>query len=510
MTIRERDGRKWLGLMALIPGLAIVFMDQTILPVALPAIQNELHTGAVGLEWCVNAYLLTTAMFALVGGKVSDRIGHRNGFLWGMLGFVLASALCGFSPNVQWLIGARALQGVAAALMFPSQTALLTALFPPHERGRAVGLNVSISSLFLIMGPMVGGYLTQFWSWRMIFWVNLPVALIGIPLARLFLPAPQPTKQQIDGWGFLFFAAASASLVVLFMQAPLWGWFSTLTLSMALVGVASLLLLIRRERKAAHPFLDLSLFRHPVYAAINISVSVTQFILMINVFRAIYLQSVLGFSAAETGLITFVSCMPVLFFSPIGGWLSDKISPKLPVALGFLLLISSFFWLGFFSTPPLASLLAAVIAFGMGIPLVLTPSYSQAMGSVPPKKLGVAFGMVSTLRTLSATMGVALIGLGIDTVQGRDLQKLVATSPGLPTLSNYEVAEMARGTLSMKAFPEHAEALAEVMRRAEIAGFSVMHFLLGFLLLAAFAAIFVLYQRKSAHHLPSSIAEGWD
>jgi MFS family permease len=204
-----------------------------------------------------------------------------------------------------------------------------------------------------------------------------------------------------------------------------------------------------------------------------VSISVVQFILMITVFRAIYFQEVLAYSPSQAGLLTFISTAPVLFLSPLGGYLSDKVSPKLPIAIGYLSLIFSSMWLGFFSTPSLLELVIPLVAFGIGIPMILTPSYSSAMGSVPSTKMGVAFGMVATLRNLAATLGLALIGLWINFVESRHI----------------DVIDKKEG---------------------QIAGFSSIHFALGFLLILSFAAAFVLYQRKSAHRLPEAPAEGWD
>lgn len=476
MNIKKES--KWLAFSALLPAQAMIFMDQTILPVALPTIQGELHASHVALQWCVNAYLLLTAMFALAGGKIGDWIGHRRTFLFGMFVFTVASILCSISPNVGFLIGARALQGFGAALMIPTQTALFSFIFPPELRGRATGIAASISSLFMIIGPLIGGYLTQEMSWRWIFWINLPISLLGFCMSYFFLPVLPPGKEKMDGWGLGYFAICAASMVIFFMQGREWGLLSQATLSCAALSLLSFFLLFKREAKATHPFLDLSLFKIPVFAAINISISLITFILMIGVFRVIYLQQVLGYTPSESGLITFISCLPVLFFAPIGGYLSDRVSPKLPIAIGYILIIYSFFWLGFFSTPALGSLLTALIAFGMGIPLVFTPSYSSAMQAVPQKKLGVAFGMVTTLRTLAATMGVALIGLFIDAYRNH----------------------------SLKAF----KSIPNKEHLAEIASFSAIHFVLGFLLILVFGFVFVLYNRKSGHQFPTSPAEGWD
>jgi EmrB/QacA subfamily drug resistance transporter len=470
MIFREKQWREFI---AFIPTVALTFMDQTILPVALPTIQQEFGATSTELQWCVNAYLLAIAVFVLVSGKLSDRIGHRNALCLGMAGFAFFSALCSLSPNILVLIGARGLQGLSAAFMFPAQSAIVAQTFSQATRGRAMGMIVSVGSLFLILGPLIGGYLTEAFSWHWIFWINLPIAATGLWMILAFLPTPKPGVEKIDLLGFIFFAIGSSSLVLFFMQAADWGWTSTKALICVVMALIALFLLMKREKKTAHPFLDLTLFKRPVYTAINISVAITQFIMMITVFQTIYFQEILEYTPFQTGLIVFVSSCPVFFMAPIAGFLSDRLSPKWPIALGYLSLIFSFFWLAFFSTPSLSGLLAALIAFGVGIPLIFTPSYSSAISSVPPGKTGVAIGMILTLRMLGGAMGLALINLFVSTVQ-----------------------QMLRPV--------------EGDRLAVITSFSRIHFALAFLLIIAFAVTFVLHNRKSAHHLPDAPAEGWD
>jgi len=456
---------KWFGLIALIPGLAMVFLDQSILPVALPTMQKELGASETSLQWCINAYLLTIAVFVLLGGKFSDRVGHRRTLLIGISLFSVSSILCGVSPNVYFLIAARALQGTGAALMFPAQTALLAVLFPPKERGRAMGLNVSMGSFFLIMGPLIGGYCTEHFSWRLIFWINIPIAIVGFILCLRFLPRTKTVHSLIDLKGFIYFAISCSSAIIAFMQGSDWGWLSYKVDGLFAISLFSFFLLLRREKKAHHPFLDLTLFKNPVFTSINISISIVQFMLMVGVFRVIYFQNVLGYSPSEAGFITFATCIPLLFMSPIGGYLSDKLTPKLPIAIGFLLIISSFFWLGFNSDPSVTVLFLALGAYGLGVPLIFTPSYSFAMSTVKPSKRGVAFGMIATLRNFSATLGIAVIGLFMGGGEEKQIQMI---------------------------------------------RFSTAHFALGFLLIFAFAVTFILFHRKSTHHLPEAPAEGWD
>lgn len=464
---------RWKSFSALIPAAAMAFLDQTILPVALPTIQIEFQASDTALQWSIDAYLLMIAVFVLAGGKLGDRIGHRRNLMMGISGFIICSILCGLSTNITMLIIARAFQGISAALIFPSQTALVARIFPLKHRGKATGMIVSISSLFMILGPLVGGYFTQAASWHWIFWINLPIGLIGLWLIGSFLPPSEPGKGKIDLPGFFFFAIGSSSLTISFMEAADWGWISLKTLVAFLITAIAGFLLLRRERYSLHPFLDLTLFKRPVYSAININVTIIQFIIMITVSRIIYIQEILGYSPLQTGMIAFASSSPIFFFAPIAGFLSDRYSPKLPIAIGYLSLIYSFMWLGFFSTPSLFSLLLPLTAFGAGLPLIFTPSYSSALASVSPQKSGVAMGIILTFRMLGGTIGLALIQLFISSVERSEMPKMGE-------------------------------------RLAKISAFSNVHFALGFLLMIAFAVTFVLHNRKSAHHLPETPAEGWD
>lgn len=458
---------QWKCFLALVPAAALVFLDQTIMPVALPTIQHELGASATQLQWCVNAYLLAIAVLVLASGKISDLIGDRNSLSIGMAGFAFFSAICGMSPNIWVLIIARGLQGLSAAMMFPAQTSLIAHIFPQSSRGQATGMIVSIGSLFMILGPLIGGFLTETLSWRWIFWINLPVAAFGLWMIALLLPAPKPQPGKIDLQGFLYFLIGATSITLFFMQANEWGWTSTPSLICLTLSPIAFSLLMLREKKTSHPFLDLKLYRRPVFAAININVSIVQFILMVTVFQTIYYQEILAFTPGQTGLIISCSSFPVLFMAPIAGLLADKLTPKWPISIGYILIMTSFLTLGTFSTPSLPCLLFALVAFGMGIPLIFTPSYSTAISSVPPEKRGIAMGMLITLRFLGGTVGLALIHLFVSTVQ----------------------------YLKASAGP----------RLAEIASFSAIHYTLAALLTIAFLFTFHLHHRKAKLQLFDTI-----
>lgn len=510
MTTKKNS--KWLGLTALMPAIAMTFTDQAVLPVALPTIQKHFAATNTELWWCINSYLLVSAVLLLAGGKFGDRVGHRNVFLWGMGIFAIASALCGISFEVMTLIGARALQGVGAALMIPATSPLIMSIFPPNERGKAIGINVSVSSLFLIFAPLIGGYFTEVLSWRWIFWINLPLAAFGIVFVLLYIPKSHKGQQKIDPYGFLYFLISFSALIVLIMQGSDWGWISAKSGLFLAVFLVGFFFLLWREKKAPHPFIDLTLFRHPIYKAVNISIFATQFVLMITVYRAVFFQDVFDWSPLKSGIVFFISSSPVLFMSPIGGWLADKSGSKMPIAVGFITLIFSFFWLSFFIQDSLVLLLIGFFTFGIGIPLIFTPSFSSAMGAVPPKKTGAAFGILATTRALSASLGVAIISSFASSVQLNSFRALIQKNPTTNSLDPAFLETLATGAKNVQASLSSGQfqIVSTYMKESQIKGYFLTHLWLGFALIIAFAFVFVLYHRKATHHMPETPAEGWD
>ena len=401
---------RWLGLLSLMPAMAMTFLDQSVLPVALPTIQNELNATSTELIWAVNSYLLATAVLVLACGKLCDRMGHRRAFCLGMLFFCIASVLCSASLNGLILIGARTMQGIGAAFMIPSSSAILMSLFSAKERGKATGINVSFGSIFLIVGPLIGGYLTENYSWRWIFWINIPLTLLGLILTLIYIPRSEKQEGRVDLPSFLYFVVAATLLVVILMQGRAWGWSSFgIVLSSAICLLAAYLF-AKREKKIGTPFLDLSIFKHPLFKAVNLSICVVQFVLMITIFWAIFFQESLGWTPIDSGFAIFLCSVPVLFVAPFGGYLMDRFGAKIPIIIGFILLILSLPWIALTMKGNFWILLIGLFAFGIGISFILTPSYAAAMGVIPKSKAGIAFGMIQTLRSLSSALGVALIG----------------------------------------------------------------------------------------------------
>ena len=386
---------------------------------ALPAISEEFGASSTLTQWIVNGYTLLFACLVLLGGRIGDAIGQKKGFLIGILLFAFFSVMCGFSPNIGWLIGARALQALGTSLMLPAQAAILAKLFPVHQQGRATGLLMSLGMAVGFLGPFIGGLLTQMFSWRAIFWMNVPITLCGFLLGYFSLPQIESTKRSIDWKGFTYFVFTICPLITLLMQMRDWSTSTFLekNFPLLLCGLISFIFLVRRTLTTKNSFFDFTLFKYPAYLAVLLSVCLTKFIMMISIFQTIYCETVLNFTPIEAGLLFSCSFAPALIFSSIGGYLADKISPKLPIYTGYLLVIFSLFWLASFSTPSLFDLLLALIIFRIGLPLILAPSHALVLSCIPSDKVSVGTSMIITMRMTAASLGLAMIHLFTTTVQ---------------------------------------------------------------------------------------------
>lgn len=415
-----------LSFASLLCGIILNYLDQAILPVALPAISAEFNASPTLTQWIVNGYTLLFACLVLLGGRIGDAIGSKKAFLIGIILFAFFSLMCGLSPNIGYLIGARALQALGTSLMFPAQAALLAKLFPVHQQGRAIGVLSSLGIAVGFLGPFIGGLLTQMFSWRAIFWINIPITLCGFLLGYFSLPKIEKVGRPIDWKGFTYFVFTICPMIILLMHVREWSasTFLEKNLPLLLCALISSIFLIRRTVTAKDTFFDFSLLKYPAYSAILFSVCITKFIMMISIFQTIYCETVLNYTPIETGLLFSCSFAPALLFSPISGYLADKISPKLPISIGYLLVVFSLFWLAFHSTPSLFDLLLSLIIFGVGLPLILTPSNALVLSCIPSDKISVGTGMLVTSRMAAASLGLATIHLFTTTVQRIEAPKL--------------------------------------------------------------------------------------
>ena len=428
--------RKWIALAGLTCGVSMLFLDSTVLPVATPTIQKSLIVSSSTINWVINAYFLTSAALVLAFGKIADMVGYRRVFSLGMFIFALASTLGGFATSGIWLIISRSIQGVGGAMMGPASWSIIIDIFPYKERGKALGALIGVSSIFLSLGPSIGGFITEYLSWRWIFWINIPVAATGIFLVLSAVPKTQLSEESFDIPGFLTFSAGIASLVIALMQGREWGWSSPTIIVLFIFAALFLFLLFVTDRFAKHPFIDFSLYRKKVYLGGSSVVFFVQFLLMISVFWPIFFQKALDFSPLEAGFITLLSTIPVIIIGPLSGWIHDRYGPKFPIFLGFTSCIICFSWFAIFLRKGNIVLLSpGLILFGISVAFVMTPNSTSTLATLPARKRGLGTGMFYTARFTGGTLGVALFGALITNIRHLIFSKSLSKNPATANLS---------------------------------------------------------------------------
>ena len=329
--IFAEESRKWWTLGAVAFALFMIMLDNTVVNVALPSIQSDLGIGLSELEWTVNAYALTFAVLMLSGGKLADFFGRRRVFLIGLAIFTLSSLACGLATSGETLIGARTVQGVGAALMMPATLSIISATFPPHQRGMAIGIWAGVSAMALAIGPLIGGIVTEHIDWSWIFFLNVPIGILGLIVGRLVIDESRDTSHEqrldIPGLDRLGRRALRADVRAdrgerLRLDRP--GHHRPVR---ALRGLARLFVLLEMHQRS--PMLDLSLFRSSTFAGANVvALLVTLAMFGVFFFMSIYMQNVLGYSATKTGAAFLPMTILIILIAPIAGKSSDRIGSR--------------------------------------------------------------------------------------------------------------------------------------------------------------------------------------
>jgi EmrB/QacA subfamily drug resistance transporter len=409
------SSRRWWVLATMTGALSMIMIDQTVVSVALPTMQHDLALSTAGVQWVVNAYLLVLAVLVAFGGRLADLLGAERTFKAGSALFVLASALCGFADNELAIVAARGLQGVGAAMMVPSTGALIMNAFGRSERGKAMGLYSGISMIFLALGPLVGGLLTEEISWRAVFFCNLPIGALLIVASHFTLPRrPRPSIERgaIDWVGIPLLVASLGSLVLGLMQGQDWGWSSPPVLG--LLGTASVLapVFLWWETRTAAPLVELSLYRLRNFGADSAILAGIQFALVgASVFGAIWSQQVLGFSAIRAGVGMLPLTLPLLVTAPIAGRLYDRFGPRAILAVGSALVGIGLAWLALhLHAHEYAWLIPGYVAMGIGIGMTISPATTDALGAAAAGQRSQASGVTQTVRQIGGVVGIAVLG----------------------------------------------------------------------------------------------------
>jgi EmrB/QacA subfamily drug resistance transporter len=412
--IFAEENKKWWTLGAVAFGLFMIMLDNTIVNVALPAIEHSLHMSISSLEWIVTAYALTFAALLITGGKLGDMFGRRKMFIVGLVVFTLASLACGLAPSAGFLIGARAVQGIGAALMNPATLSIITATFPPKERGQAIGIWAGVSALALAIGPLLGGLIVDNINWHWIFYVNVPVGIVGIVVSYFFITESRDTthEQSIDLPGLVTSGASLLALSYALIEGNKHGWTSPEILGLFVGAAVLLAAFILLEMHQRLPMLDLSLFKIGSFVGANlVAMLVSLGMFGVFFFISLYVQNVLGYSPTKAGAIFLPMTILIILVAPIAGKLSDRIGSRWLMGAGMTIVgVSLLLYQRIGLHTGFWSLLPQLMLGGLGMALTMSPMTSAAMGSVPVDKAGVGSGVLNSFRQMGGSLGIALMG----------------------------------------------------------------------------------------------------
>ncbi|MGW2346701.1 DHA2 family efflux MFS transporter permease subunit [Streptomyces sp. NPDC001661] len=407
----QRGGALWALLITSVAGF-MAALDNLVVTTALPSIRQDLGGALDDLEWTVSAYTLTFAVLLMFGAALGDRFGRRRLFLVGLAIFTGSSAAAALATGIDSLIAARAVQGVGAAIMMPLTLTLLTAAVPAAKRGLAYGIWGAVNGLAVASGPLIGGSLTEHVSWHWIFWLNVPLGLVLLPLARLRLKESYGAGARLDIVGTLLASGGLFGIVYGLVRAPVVGWTDTLVLTGLFAGTALLVAFVRHGIRNEHSMLPMRLFRSRAFAGINAA----SLLMFLGMFGSIFLlsqflQGVLGYSPTEAGLRMLPwTGMPMLV-APIAGILSDRIGGRPVVAAGLFLQAVGLGWFAAVVSADVsyAAQLPALIVSGVGMALYFAPAANLVMSSVLPQEQGIASGANNALREVGGALGIAVM-----------------------------------------------------------------------------------------------------
>jgi EmrB/QacA subfamily drug resistance transporter len=430
-------------LTAMIFAVAMTFIDQTIVSIAAPTIQRDLGLSSSGIQWAINAYLLTLAALFAFGGRLADIAGHRRMVVLGVIIFAGASALCGATPRGSaaeaWLVAFRAVQGAGGAIMFPAAIAIVVVTFDLHSRGRALALFFGIAGGLTAIGPIVGGFLIQ-WNglgqnqgWRAIFWINIPIALIALALIAISKPANEARPAPMDYRGLALIVPGVGLSVFGFQQSALWDWSNPVILASIAVGVILLVVFFRVEARTESPLINVRIFSNRTFTVENIILGIAQMAFIpVFFFAAIYGQVALAQKATQSSLIILYFFLGFVVCAQIGGRLLDRIGAKRPVVLGCALAAVGFgLWAGKATDLRVGAQVIYIVMAGAGMGLMLGQANTDAINRASRYSYGEATGITQTVRNYGASLGFAILGTVLIT-RFRSAIAASLTSKGLP------------------------------------------------------------------------------
>jgi EmrB/QacA subfamily drug resistance transporter len=410
-----RSQSKSLVLTAMIFAVAMTFIDQTIVSIAAPTVQHDLGLSSSGMQWAINAYLLAMAALFAFGGRLGDTVGHRAMVVAGVIIFAVSSALCGLTPRggaaEAWIVTFRAVQGAGGAIMFPSTIAIVVATFDLRSRGRALALFFGIAGGLTAIGPIAGGYLIQ-WTWRAIFWINVPVAVVALVLIAISRPVTEHRPAPIDYRGLVLITGGVALSVFGFQQSSLWGWGNAAIEVCIAAGALLLVVFYLVERRTEAPLINVRIFGNQAFLVENIILGIAMMAFIpVFFFASIYGQISLALKANTASLLILFFFLGFVSAAQVGGRMLDRIGAKRPVVLGCVLAaVGYFLWAGQVTHLHEGSQVIWIIVAGAGMGLMLGQSNTDAINRASRFSYGEATGITQTVRNYGASLGFAILG----------------------------------------------------------------------------------------------------
>jgi len=406
--------RRMLVLAICCMSLLIVGLDTTIVNVALPAIQRELHASVSGLQWTVDAYTLVIASLLILAGSTADRLGRARTFQVGLVVFTAGSLLCSLAPGLGWLVAFRMVQAVGGSMLNPVAMSIITNVFTdPRERARAIGVWGATVGISLALGPVVGGALVDSVGWRSIFWINIPVGLAALVLTMRYVPESRAEHpRRLDAVGQVLVLILLSALTYGIIEGPGRGWGSPLIIGCFVAAAAALVVLVPYEFRRPEPLIDPRFFRSvPFSSATVIAVCAFAALAGFLFLNTLYLQNVRGLSPFRAGLLTLPVAMMTVVFAPISGRLVGTRGTRLPLLVaGVGMTLAGLMLTGLTPTTSLGWLIASYAVFGLGFAMVNPPITNTAVSGMPRAQAGVAAAVASTSRQVGASLGVAVVG----------------------------------------------------------------------------------------------------
>jgi len=452
----------------------MALLDGTVVNVSIPAISKGLGASFADAEWVLNAYTLVFASFLVTFGRLGDMFGRKRFFIVGLAVFGLGSLLCGLANTPALLIGSRVIQALGGAFMMPATLSLTAVNFPPEQRGMAMGIWGAVSGLASAAGPLLGGWITDAFSWHYIFFINIPIVLLTIPFALWAIPESKDERpHKVDVLGVVLSIALLASLTYGLIEGPKLGWTDPTVLGLFGTAIAVLVAFIFWGRRVTEPIMDLRLFKNRAFSAGNASGAILMFGMLGMFFLLpVYLQAQMGYTAIQTGLTLTPLSAAVLVAAPLAGRVSDRIGSRWLIFAGMAIAAAAVFWASFLPLGAGWQWLAAPLFFaGLGMGLVMPSMTSAVMAVAPRGEEGAASGILSTLRQVGGVFGVAILGAVFATGMTAAMLSAVPKVPGLPkaavpyvkTMIENSASSMGMGGSGMDMAAIQAAVPAEVM-----------------------------------------------